>query len=46
MKSVEKKHEITLFHIMGLNGNILFQTHLLFVTKYGLAWSSSVKLLT
>ena len=46
MKSSEMKHEMTLFHKMEPNRNVLFQTHLLFVTIYGLVWSSSVKLLT
>ena len=40
MKSGEMKHEITLFHTMGPNRNALFQTHLIFVTIYGLMWSS------
>ena len=40
------KHEITLFHKMGPNRKVLFETHLLSVTTYGHAWSSSVKLLT
>ena len=34
------KHEMTLIHTMGPNKNVLFQTHLLFVTIYGLMWSS------
>ena len=48
MKSGEMKHDMILFHIMGPNRNVLFQTHLLFVTMYGLVWNSksSVKLLT
>ena len=46
MKSCEMKHEIILFHTMGPSSNVLFQTHLLCVTTYGLVWSSSVKLLT
>ena len=40
MKSGEMKHEMTLIHTMGPNKNVLFQTHLLFVTIYGLMWSS------
>ena len=40
------KHEMTLFHIMGPNKNVLLQAHLLFVTILGLTWSSSLKLLT
>ena len=40
MKSGEMKLEMTLFHTMGPNRNVLFQTHLLFVTIYGLMWSS------
>ena len=32
MKSGEMKHEMTLFHTIGPNRNVLFQTHLLFVT--------------
>ena len=39
MKSGEMKHEMTLFHTMGPNRNVLFQTHLIFVTIYGLVWS-------
>ena len=48
MKSGEMKHDMILFPIMGTNRNVLFQTHLLFVTMYGLVWNSnsSVKLLT
>ena len=46
MKSGEMKYEMTLFHTVGPNRNVLFQTHLLFVTTYGLVWSSPVKLLT
>ena len=35
MKSGEMKHEMTLFHTMTPNNrNVLFQTHLLFVTIY------------
>ena len=45
MKSGEMEHEMTIFHTMGLNRNVLFQTHLLFVTKYVLIWSSSVRFL-
>ena len=33
MKSGESKHEMTLFHTMGPNRNVLFQTHFLFVTE-------------
>ena len=44
MKSHEMKHEMTLFHTMEPNKNVLFQLHLLFVIIYGLVWSSSVKL--
>ena len=40
MKSDEMKHEMTSFNTMGLNRNVLFQTHLLFVAIYGLMWSS------
>ena len=40
------KHGMTLFHAMGTNRNILFKTHLLFMTICGLVWCSSVKLLT
>ena len=36
MKCGEMKHEMTLFHTMGPNRNVLFQTHLLSVTIYGL----------
>ena len=39
-KRGKMKHEMTLFHKMGPNRNVLFQTHLLFVTIYGLMWSS------
>ena len=46
MTSGEMKHEMTLFHTMGPNKNVFFQTHLLFVTIYVLVWSSSVKLST
>ena len=42
----EMKHEMTLFRTMEPNGNVLFQTHLLFVTICGLMGSSLVKLLT
>ena len=34
-ESCETKHEMTLFATMGPNGNVLFQTHLLFMTIYG-----------
>ena len=34
-ESCEMKHEMTLLHTMGQNGNVLFQTHLLFMTIYG-----------
>ena len=40
------KHETTLFYTMGPNRNVLFQTHLLYVTIYGLMWSSLGKILT
>ena len=40
MKSGEMKHEMALFHTMGPNKNVLFQTHLLFVTIFDLMWSS------
>ena len=40
MKSGEMKHEMTLFHTWDPTENVLFQTHLLFVTIYGLMWSS------
>ena len=40
MKSGEMKHEMTLFHTIGPNGNVLFQTHLLLVTIYGLMQTS------
>ena len=40
------KHEIAIFHTIGPNRNVFLQTDLLFVTIYGLVWSSSVKLLT
>ena len=40
LKSCEMKHEMTLFHTMGPDKNVLFQTHLLFVTIYGLMWGS------
>ena len=36
----EMKHEMTFFHTMGPNRNVLFQIYLLFVTIYGLMWSS------
>ena len=36
MKSGEVKHEITLFHTIEPNRNVLFQTPLLFVTIHGL----------
>ena len=39
-KSAEMKHEMTLFHTMGPHRNVLFQTHLLFATIYGLTWNS------
>ena len=35
---------MTLFHTMGPNRNVLFQTHLLFVTIYGLMWSSFINI--
>ena len=38
------KCEITLFHTMGTNRNVLLQTHLPFVTIYGLVWCSSVNI--
>ena len=38
MKSGGVKHEMTLFHTIGPNRNVLFQTHL-FVNIYGLMWS-------
>ena len=46
MKRVEMKHEITLFPTMEPNRNGLFQTHLLFVTIFGLMWISSMRFLT
>ena len=36
MKGGEMKHEMTLFHTMEPNRNVLFQTHLFSVTIYGL----------
>ena len=46
MKSHEMKYEMILFYTMVPNRNALFQSYLLFVTIYGLVWSSSMKLLT
>ena len=46
VKSDKMKREMTLFHTMGPKRNVLSQRHLLFVTKYGIAWRFSVKLLT
>ena len=40
MRSGEMKHGMTLFHTMGPNRNVLFQTHILLVTIYGFIWSS------
>ena len=37
MKSGEMKHEMILFRTMGPNKNVLFQTHIIFMTIY--AWS-------
>ena len=45
MKNGEMKHEMTLFHTMGPNRNVLFQTYL-FVAICGLTWSSSTRFLT
>ena len=39
MKSGEMKHEMTSFHTMGSNRNVLFQIYLLFVTIYCPLWS-------
>ena len=40
MKSDEMKHEMVLIYTIMTNINVLFKRHLLFVTTYGLVWSS------
>ena len=46
MKTAKMKYQMTLFHTMEPNRNVLFQIQLLFVKIYGVVWSSSVKCLT